>query len=154
APPAPTKLELANPIKRELPAGGSHSYSLTLDAGQHAHIVVEQHGVDIVVQILDPQQKTLAFFDSEIRPTGVEHAYFVADASASYEVRVKTRYPMLPGGNYEIHLEELRIANETDRATYDAYRLASEANFLHDAGKYEDAIARWQQALDSGEKTL
>ena len=47
-------LKLAQPIEREIAAGETHSFTLNLTAGQYAHVVVDQRGVDVVVSIFAP----------------------------------------------------------------------------------------------------
>ena len=63
-------LEPGTPIERELAGGQSHSYQLTLTADQYLLVVVEQRGIDVVVQLLGPDDKQIMEFDSEIRDYG------------------------------------------------------------------------------------
>jgi hypothetical protein len=48
------KLEQGNPIERELSGGQSHSYQMTLAAGQYVKLVVDQRGIDVVVKLFGP----------------------------------------------------------------------------------------------------
>jgi hypothetical protein len=60
-------LEPGKPIERELASGQSHSYQITLAVGQYLLAVVDQRGIDVVVQLLGPDDKQILEFDSEIR---------------------------------------------------------------------------------------
>ncbi|HKC89085.1 MAG TPA: hypothetical protein VKG02_24085, partial [Blastocatellia bacterium] len=61
------RLERGKPIERELAGGQSHSYQLSLDAGQYAGVVVDQRGIDVVIRLSGPDGKQIAEFDSESR---------------------------------------------------------------------------------------
>src|SRR5262245_55851318 len=67
-----TPLVLNQPIECEIAAGATHSYTLTLDSGQYAHLVVDQRGVDVVVSIYAPDGTTTARVDSPNGSSGVE----------------------------------------------------------------------------------
>ena len=45
-------LEVGQLISRELKGGQSHSYEISIAAGQYAHVVVDQKGIDVVVKLL------------------------------------------------------------------------------------------------------
>src|SRR5271163_3285474 len=53
----PAVLELGNAIDRELSGGQSEGYLLTLAAGQCARLVVDQRGIDVGVDVVDPDGK-------------------------------------------------------------------------------------------------
>jgi CHAT domain-containing protein/Tfp pilus assembly protein PilF len=147
-----TSLERGAARSGQLSGDVSDWYSVELAAGQFAEVVVEQRGIDVVVELLDPKQKVVAVFDSDPRPQGQEHAAFVAHSDVTFALRVKPRYPRLPAGRYEIRLAEVRAADERDVALDEAYRLSTEAAALKEAGKYDEAIDRAQRALDAAEK--
>jgi hypothetical protein len=49
---AESSLSLSDPARRrELSNGESHSFYITLSAGEYLHIVVEQHGIDALVTL-------------------------------------------------------------------------------------------------------
>src|ERR1043166_4866966 len=57
-------LEVGQLITRELSPGQSHSYQVSLAAGQYAHVLVEQKGIDVVVKLFAPDGKLITQFDS------------------------------------------------------------------------------------------
>src|SRR5262249_7811363 len=65
-------LEQGKPIERELAGGQSHAYQITLSAGQFMKVIVEQRGIDVVVELLGPDAKPIMEFNSEIRSQGQE----------------------------------------------------------------------------------
>ena len=44
---APVSLELRKPLECSIGPGETHSYTLNINAGQYAHLVVDQRGVDV-----------------------------------------------------------------------------------------------------------
>src|SRR5262249_33085359 len=50
----PAALLADRPIERQLGHGDLHRYPLTIAAGDYVRVVVEQRGIDVVVQVLDP----------------------------------------------------------------------------------------------------
>ena len=64
-------LEPSTPIERELAGGRTHAYQITLTEGQYLGVTVEQRGINIGLQILGPDSKQVAEFDSEDRKSVV-----------------------------------------------------------------------------------
>jgi CHAT domain-containing protein/Tfp pilus assembly protein PilF len=133
-------LEPGNPIKRELAGGHSHTYQIRLRAGQFLKVIVEQQGIDVVVQLSGPGGEQIAEFDGEGRSQGQESASLVAEADGAYWLMARPRRKDAPAGGYEIRIEELRAATENDRALHEARKLLQEGAKLRDAGKYDEAI--------------
>jgi tetratricopeptide (TPR) repeat protein len=147
-------LEPGKPIKRELAGAGSHTYRIRLSAGQFLKVVVEQQGVDVVAQLSGPGGEQIAEFDRESRGQGRELAPFVAEAVGEYRLTVRPRQKNAPAGGYEIQIEELRVATDTDRALHDARKRLDESLKLRDAGKYDEALPLAEHALEIRERLL
>src|SRR5262245_7508188 len=58
-------LEAGKPIKSELAGGQEHVYRIGLSADQFLKVIVEQQGIDVVVQVSGPDGKQLQEFNSE-----------------------------------------------------------------------------------------
>jgi CHAT domain-containing protein len=140
-------------IHRALAGTETHSYHMALASGQRTNIIVEQLGIDVVIQVID-SNNVIAEIDSEARPQGREHFVLVADSAVLYELKVKAKYPRYGSGDYEIKAATPQPATEQDHAAFAAYKLITQADALGDAGKYVDAIKLAQRALESGEKGL
>ena len=147
-------LEPGRPVERELAGGQSHSYQLTLAADQYLLVVVEQHGIDVVVQLLGPDDKQILEFDSEIRDAGQEPVPHVAEVSGSYRLNLRAKLEMAQAGRYEIRVVELRSATGRDRALQEGRQLLAEGVRLNSAGKYAEALPLMERALEVREKTL
>lgn len=149
-----TALELGKVIDRELSGGQTHPYQFALAAGQYASLVVDQRGIDLAVDVLNPDGKVLADFDFEKRKQGEEKVGLVADSAAIIKLAVRSVYPMASAGRYQIQIKEIRAADEKDRSLYEAHKLGTKADHLNEAGKYDDAIEASNQAVKMAEAAL
>jgi hypothetical protein len=109
-------LQLGNSISRTIGGRGqAHRYTIGMDAGQFAHVVVDQRGIDLIVQVGSADQKTVAEFDSPNGAEGPEHVRMAAVAAGTYFVQIA---PLNPAeeitGKYEIRLLEVRPATEIE----------------------------------------
>jgi hypothetical protein len=53
-------LEEGKPIERQLSGGESHSYQLNVKAGQYARVIVDQRGIDVVVNLFGPDGRLVS----------------------------------------------------------------------------------------------
>ena len=74
-------LEQGKPIERELAAGESHSYQITLAERDFLSVTVEQRGIDVAVKVVGPDGKQIAEIDFEPRKQGEERVSQVAEAA-------------------------------------------------------------------------
>jgi hypothetical protein len=110
------QLEPGKPIERVLAGDQSHSYQMTLVAGQYVKLVVEQRGIDLVVRLFGTDGKQIMEFDSERRPQGEETVEWVVEEAGSYRLDVAAKYKSAAAGRYEIQVVGLQVARENDRA--------------------------------------
>jgi CHAT domain-containing protein len=142
-----TILVAGNAVARELSGGQAHTYRLPLAAGEYASLTVEQRGIDVVVQVLRPDGRLIAEFDSESRKQGQELVGLVAELPVTYELRIKARYPRDPAARYVVRIAEVRPATEQDRFGFEAHTLSAEAQNRLEGGKYDEAIQLAERAL-------
>lgn len=150
-------LELGKPIERSIDAGETQSYSLTLTAGQFAHLVVDQRGVDVVVSVLAPDGSKLVRVDMPNGNRGLEPVSLIAGTSGAYRVEVLSTATKL-AGRYEVKLEDVHAASGADRNRIAAQTLFTDAKALRNlrtkdsyqqaVDKYEAALAVWQNLDD------
>ena len=145
-------LDRRQPTGRTLSGGEAHLFRLPLIAGEYAGVIVEQRGIDVLVQVLNPEGQLVATFDSESRKRGQEFIGIVADLTADYGLRVKARYPKDASGSYEVRVVDERQATEQDRLAFEAHKLEAEASDLDYHGKYEAAVLPYERALTLAEK--
>src|SRR5512146_530945 len=73
-------LQRGKVIERELAGGQEHLYRIPMATGEYAGLSVDQRGIDVVVQALGPDGKSIADFDAEARLQGPEFVGLLADA--------------------------------------------------------------------------
>src|SRR5215813_6716605 len=131
-------LEAGKPIRSELAGGQKHAYRVGMNADQFLKVIVEQQGIDVVVDVSGPDGKQILEFDSESRPQGKEEVSLVAESAGSFLLTVRPRLNGAPAGSYEIRIEELRVATGADCALNDARKQFEEAAKLRDATKLDE----------------
>lgn len=143
-------------VKRQMEAGTTHAYKLSLEAGQFAQVVVEQQGVDVGVRALAPGGVLLVDVDCPNGFYGRETVSVVAQVAGSYRFEVYSD-KAYPPGDYELRVEGPRAASAPDETRVTAQRLFTEAQNLRiEAGrlqgekaieKHEAAIRKYGEAL-------
>ncbi len=107
-------LQLGTPIDRQLSAGQSHTFSVTLEENTYIQVVVEQRGIDVTVKVSNPEGKSLGDFDTPNGAQGPENVSFVATTAGKYSIVVAPLDPQAPEGQYQIKIIEQREATEQE----------------------------------------
>src|SRR5262245_13111526 len=142
------------PITRELRVGEAHSYLLPLDAGEAGRIVVEQKGIDVLVEVAAPSGQSILTIDLVRPQDGSEEVFLVGDVAGAYRIEIRSSEVEEVSGAYEIRLAARRPATDRDRLAFEAERLTAEANAarLRDTREdmqaarraFETALGHWQ----------
>ena len=82
-------LEVGQPIPRELKGGQSHSYEISIAAGQYSYVVVDQKGIDVVVKLFAPDGKLITEVDSPNGTLGPEPVYVIAETTGVYRLHLQ-----------------------------------------------------------------
>ena len=150
-------LELGKPIEKRLAGGESHSYSVTISAGQFLRAVIEQRGIDVAVTLFAPNGQKLLEVDSPIGDEGPEPVSWIAETPGNHRIEVRSGDKQARPGRYEARVETLRAATEADRIRVDAEHAVMEAEHLFDgdveskrraALKFEEALQLWRRLDD------
>lgn len=112
----PTTLQTGVPIERTLAAGQSHLYVIELEQDQFLQLVVEQHGIDVVVRVFTPAGRRLGEFDTPNGAEGPEAVSLIASAPGVYRITVVplAQQENPRPGKYEIKVVELRKATDQE----------------------------------------
>jgi CHAT domain-containing protein/Tfp pilus assembly protein PilF len=145
-------LEPGKPINRELVGGQEHTYQISLSADQFLKVIVEQQGIDIVMQVSGPGDKQILEFDSESRPVGQESVSLVAEAAGDYRLTVQPKQKNAVVGRYDIQIDELRIATDTDHALHEARKLSRDG--LKRGVSLDESLQMIEKALGIRERIL
>lgn len=159
AQPARQDLQAGNEVERLLAGGEAHSYHIKATPGARLLVTVDQRGIDVIVEVVQADGRTLLAVDSPNDSQGPESALLPAEASGPLEVRVLSPSPGVAPGKYSILLEKLPEETPADRERMEAERLMTEAAVFNRQGgadnkrlaaaRYEEAARHWR-TLGSG----
>jgi CHAT domain-containing protein/tetratricopeptide (TPR) repeat protein len=143
-------LEVGQLVLRDLKGGQTHSYEISLAAGQFAHVVVEQKGIDVVVKLFTPDGRLITEVDSPNDTLGPEPVYAIAETTGLYRLEVGSLQKDALPGKYEAKLAELRSVTERDKAWLAARRIFEEGVTLTNQNTSESsaaAIKKFEEAF-------
>jgi CHAT domain-containing protein/Tfp pilus assembly protein PilF len=151
--PAEPELHPGRALERSLPPGATQAYRLRLRAGEYAHLIVEQQGVDLIVTLRDPAGRTLLVVDSPNGTAGPEPVFAVAEREGIYRLAVAAASPR-GQGRYRVWIALRRPATAPDRqraaaasafSAGERWRLGVGENSLRRAlDSYRAALAGWR----------
>jgi hypothetical protein len=98
------KLVPGQPDERALAGGESHTYQLTLAAGQFLRVIVQQKGIDVVVQLMTPDGKPLGEADFT-GTSGQESLSREVAIGGDYRVVIRSVTATAVKGAYEAKVE-------------------------------------------------
>jgi hypothetical protein len=81
--PGITPLQQGTTTERTIAVGQSHVYSIKLEASQFAQVVLDQHGIDLIIAVVDPHRRSCDF-DSPNGDDGPENVPIVAETGRIY----------------------------------------------------------------------
>jgi hypothetical protein len=105
-------LQPGAPVLRTLNGNQSHRFAVNLQAKQIAQVVVDQRGIDVLVQVGTPDGSNLAEFDSPNGTVGPEDVLVIAATNGTYSIVVTplVQIQAVAAGQYEIRLVGVRSA--------------------------------------------
>src|SRR5215203_3035792 len=132
--------------------GESRSMALQVEAGQFLGLVVDQEGIDLVVELRDPDGRTAVETDGPDYWWWEEEVAWVAERSGVHEVVVRALLPDAAPGTYRLRMDGPRAPRPEDQARLQATGEMREAHALilqpgKDAerlGHLETALPLWQ----------
>jgi CHAT domain-containing protein/tetratricopeptide (TPR) repeat protein len=147
-------LEAGKPIERDVAGGQSHSYRISLAAGQYFKVEIDQRGNEMAVKLFTPDGKNAIEEDprfNKLRKLTVE---WLAEEAGDYRLEVVTKQKLSAAGRYQVQIVELRAGTGLDRELHEARKLYAEFDRLFRAGKMEEAIQEGERELAITEKVL
>jgi hypothetical protein len=111
-----TRLEPGRTIDREMQAGQSHIYGLTLQAGQFLRVIAEQKGINLLLVLFAPDEKQVVEADFlGASGGGEESLYYEATTGGDYRLIVRAVGSATVPGAYQLRLETRAAATELDK---------------------------------------
>lgn len=149
-------LEPNKVIEGDVSPGQARSFRIKLEAKQHARVIVEHWGADLILAFHGeggPVQ-----FELSCRQNGLTPVSVVAETRITYELELRVRTGDAIAGHYRLKVEDLRPATAQDRKRLVAEKLFAEGDGLRALEKtessnqaikkYEAAAALWRSVND------
>lgn len=113
----------AAPVQeRAIRGGETQSITLEAAAGQFLGIVVEQDGVDVVVELFDPRGEKIATADGPDFWLWEEEIALIAEVSGTYRLQLKPFLEDAAPGVYRVRVDGPRPPRDADRTRIAAVR--------------------------------
>lgn len=146
-------------IKQNVKGGETHAYLLRLAPKQYARVVVEQQGVDLVLNLLTADRQLVVQSDKPNGKRGPEAVSALAEFAGDYIVEVSASKAQ-PAGSYELRFEGPRESGTADEKRVEAERLFMEGQKLMSREptlpraieSLEKALAVWREIDDAREE--
>lgn len=144
---APSIPQLAPGVSlvQDLAPAASHTYGVELVGAGTWRVEVDQHDLDVVVTVWDPQGEMLVAVDSPFDRQGRESALFETAGVGRYRVEVRAREAVAVPGHYEVRLDPVLDARQRAAAA-----AATEGSRLYLEGTPE----AWRRALDANARAF
>lgn len=132
------RLEPGRSVERDITGGKTHTYQISLAAGQFLRVVVDQRAIDVALALMGPEGKPLIESDLTGIVGGRESLCFEAGAARNYQIVVRANGDATQSGAYEMRTDIKAKASAQDRQRMTAELLLNEARKLLTQGKYTD----------------
>jgi CHAT domain-containing protein/Tfp pilus assembly protein PilF len=149
-------LEPGKPVECDFGEGQSPRYEVALRKGELMYIMIRQKGKEAQVRMLGPTGKQITDLDPEYGKQGRKIISYVAKMDGPHQLIFLPPRKGAPIEHDEMTIElgELRPATENDLSLQEARSLMAEFVLLFRAGKYDDALANAERALEIRKKIL
>jgi tetratricopeptide (TPR) repeat protein len=157
-------LEPGKPSEREIAGGQIHYYLIRLASRQYLRLLVNQRGVDVMLEFVGPTGNKLPEVDvpgghSE-RPREIS---LIIDTPGIYTLEISPVENKAAPGRYKLSIEELRIATAEDQDRAAAHRAFVQGkrllwggtlkSYQEALGKAEEAARLWRSLQDRQQAT-
>jgi len=133
-------------VEREIAGGASHTYQITLQAGQFLRVMVEPKGIDLSVGLTAPDGKQAVAVDLA-RSGALESVSSEVEAGGDFRLTARALGAGTLTGSYLLRLE-VRAPTAEDRQRITVERLMIEAKpFAAQGSTAQRAIEKFEQAL-------
>jgi CHAT domain-containing protein/tetratricopeptide (TPR) repeat protein len=143
-------LRQGRPLEQQLAGGASHTYRMTLAAGQYVGLRLEQKGIDVAFSLFGVDGEKIAEYNNRIGYPDVESAFFISTVAGVYRLDVRPADQQAASGIYRVSIEEQREASARDRRLVAAQFIFNEAEQLRGRDEPEtlrNALVKYQEAL-------
>jgi CHAT domain-containing protein len=140
------------PVRQRLKVGEVHEYAVPLASGQAVKVVAAQVGIDVKLELTDPDGATLIDVNDWLQVGGSEILAWVTQRDGDHRIKVWTENSSAEPGDYELQVEAA-VASETHVAAITAYN-EGRRSFERASRATENQRAQMTEALRAYERAL
>src|SRR5215510_5761984 len=129
------RLEPGRSVERDITGGKTHTYQISLAAGQFLRVVVDQRTIDVALALMGPEGKPLIESDLTGIVGGRESLCFEAGLAGNYQILIRANGDATQSGAYEVQIDTKAKVGAQDRQRMTAELLLNEARKLLTQGK-------------------
>ena len=159
-------LEGGGVVERVINRGETHTYQITLAAGQYLRVVAQQHYIDVKLKLFGPSGEKLVEVDAAnyaidkmINPAftwvasaaEAETFSFQSKIAGTHRLEVRPVKPDAAAGRYILKIKDLRAATAQDRkriAAQNAFADGERLRAQRTPGRLRRAIEKYVEALN------
>src|SRR5215203_1134994 len=114
------------PVERGLAGGESHAYAVAIRPNQPLLVTVDQRGIDVEIDVLGPDGRSLGVVDTPTGAEGPESVLIDPEPEIQYRIEVRSPTKTAAPGRYEVRAEALPLGTPAERERVKAERLVTE----------------------------
>ncbi len=149
-------------VHREIKGGQVHSFRLSLRENEYARVILQRHGIDLILKITGPNNSAAMTFQNPAGPHSSITALVFAQTAGQFSIEVRPVKKWLARGNYDIQVVETKTPEERDSRRLLVQQRTAEGRRLQQLGtpdslrsalvEYEQALELWRALLDRFEE--
>jgi tetratricopeptide (TPR) repeat protein len=142
-------------LEKQIAGGQQHTYSIHLAHGQFLFVDVQQLGIDVVIQLIDVDEKLRIESNAPDMSFGAEPFYWIAERDGIYKVVIRPAQVSAKTGKYTIKIGDTRAAKVEDLHFLEGQNKLAQGEKLRNQGKkrdiegaviyYNSAIEHWRE---------
>ncbi|MEZ5429047.1 MAG: CHAT domain-containing protein [Pyrinomonadaceae bacterium] len=140
-------LEPGNPVRSQFSGGEKQEYQIKLTKGQYALISVSAGEAELKIDVLSPGGEPVSEIGSSQRKGQTRTIEIIAETPGDHILKIGAPLKSDETKSYEIKLEEIRPATETDFDSVKISKMSLEVQSARRAQKFDEAIAKAEKAL-------
>lgn len=142
------------PVEREISGGQTHSYLITLNAGEYLRVVISSRSIGLNPELFAPNNPIATGIYGIHSMMGSRTVSLIAAVAGNHKLTIRPVGNNAKTGRYEVKIETLRPATEPDKIRLDAERAEWSGSRKKDLTpeKWREAIADFQEALTLWQK--
>src|SRR5277367_2927166 len=140
---SPEELYAGAVVERRLEPGETQLFVVRLREGDYAAIDVAEHGIDVIVRLVGPDDVLIAEQRTIDSRNDRDRIRLIAGASGTFQLQAVANSPA--AGSYDMRVLVIRPANESDRNDAMANDVFHRGVRLDDQGKGESQPAALEQ---------